>query len=431
MNVNNQSRQAWLVTISLALALCAAAPARADILHLMNGGRVEGEATRQDGGWEVKTRTGTVFIRDDQLRYYEKRLSPEEEYKQKLETLAEDDFDAQVAMGDWCKQRGLRERATYHYNMAVGLNPEDRRARRAAGYVRHEGEWLLHEEAMKRRGLVEYLGKWIPAQEAEEKRLQVEHEAKTEEALQTIWSVLKNNSAASGEAGLERAVEKILCVDPLYRMPPLERASNMPSPRARRIVLMALGRMEDMPSLNLMLYRLMIERHPALVDVIYAQLVNRTDSETVLTRALDIALNHTMEAVRNRMWVVIERLGDTRVIDALIPLAGRKVDPVKITERQDPVQVDGREAQVGRPKNQEPYYPAHEGLLYLTGELFGPDPEQWNTWWEHARETFVFRTTSGSLRVDLDDLPEEEETKLPDDTGTSEPPTPESSSTTK
>ena len=58
-------------------------------------------------------------------------------------------------------------RETFHLEAAILLDPNHEEARRALGYRRDDGEWVLADELMTARGFVRYKGRWRLPQDVE------------------------------------------------------------------------------------------------------------------------------------------------------------------------------------------------------------------------------------------------------------------------
>ncbi|MCX7703423.1 MAG: HEAT repeat domain-containing protein [Planctomycetota bacterium] len=135
----------------------------ADVVHLKDGGKVEG--TVLESTWRVQVRlpNGSVveFKPDDVVKIDYSELPPEKEYEKRLEGVPKDDAEAYYRLGLWCREKGLKKQSEECLKKAIELEPDHTGARTALGYVRHKGEWVLYEEMMKDKGLVLYKGRWM------------------------------------------------------------------------------------------------------------------------------------------------------------------------------------------------------------------------------------------------------------------------------
>lgn len=138
--LRRRTRRLWPVGLS-ALAL-SAVPAVADILHLANGGVVEGEIlSRDEQGFKVRTPLGTVALPAGAVQRIEAAPSPFQEYDKRAAETA-DTPAAQLALAQWCEQAGLNAERLKHFQRAVELDPDNETARKALGQVRVGGLWV-------------------------------------------------------------------------------------------------------------------------------------------------------------------------------------------------------------------------------------------------------------------------------------------------
>ncbi len=146
----------------------------ADIIHLKNGGKVEGTVESESGGvLTVKTRFGRQKIPRANVDRIEKAERTIDVYERKRKALDEKDAKAVFALAQWCRENSLSKQARTLLERTVTLDPRHEEAQTALGNVLHEGEWMTPEEraaaieraadAEKRaRGLVLYEGEWVP-----------------------------------------------------------------------------------------------------------------------------------------------------------------------------------------------------------------------------------------------------------------------------
>lgn len=156
-----------------ALVVFASSFVDADIIHLKNGGKIEGTVEGEsDGVLTVKTRFGRQKIPRANVERIEKAANTIDVYKQKRKALDETDAEAVFALATWCRENSLSKQARALFEKTVEVDPKHARAHKALGHVRHEGEWMRPEErdaaleraadAEKRaQGLVLYEGEWV------------------------------------------------------------------------------------------------------------------------------------------------------------------------------------------------------------------------------------------------------------------------------
>lgn len=177
----------------LALALLAA-PLLADIIHLKNGGRIEGRIIKQTPTEvHVRTKFGTVMkLKPAQIKRIEKKRDIWDDYERERNKVKNNDADGLFALYQWCKQNGMKHEAARVLDEVLQANPDHPAVHqmrgevniagkwmkpeqaKAAGYRLHEGKWLTHDAFMKATGHVRWGSKWIT--EAEYDRLKIKTE---------------------------------------------------------------------------------------------------------------------------------------------------------------------------------------------------------------------------------------------------------------
>jgi hypothetical protein len=131
--------RAMLAAMGITLAVVAA---RGDILHLTNGGSVEGTIIEQDAqAYKVRTVVGTVTLPAAAVERIEKKPSILDEYVKRRQEAA-DTPAAQVELAKWCEEQGLKSGWRTHLKRAIELDPDCEAARVALGFVRVAGMWV-------------------------------------------------------------------------------------------------------------------------------------------------------------------------------------------------------------------------------------------------------------------------------------------------
>jgi len=180
--LQRRSLQAGLV---LALALAA----RADVVVLKDGRRIEGEIAREDAEKVVvRTGLGELSFARAEVREIERGKTPRTEFAEReARARTSEEF---FALGEWAQGQKLESLARKAWKRALELDGEHAGARGRLGFVRHGSEWLTVEQrdarlrdedaaAKRAAGLVEHDGRWVTPED--KARLQaglVEHEGR-------------------------------------------------------------------------------------------------------------------------------------------------------------------------------------------------------------------------------------------------------------
>lgn len=135
-----------LLAAVLACLLCALA--WGDVVHTYDGRKIAGKVVREEPDFVVvKTRYGgEITIDRADIERIERGKLPEEIYEEKAGALKENDAEGHYELGQWCKEEGLGKQAKEQYHKAVAANPEHEAARKALGYVKKDGKWILPKE---------------------------------------------------------------------------------------------------------------------------------------------------------------------------------------------------------------------------------------------------------------------------------------------
>jgi len=166
--------------ILVAAALCVVAmPGLADVLHLKDGGKLEGEILREEGGKIIlKTRFGVVPVERSRVARIEKKLTVLQDYGQRRKALAPDDADGHYELALFCKKHGMIKEEKALYPQVLEIDDQHPGANRVVGNVEHDGTWMTpaardrlmnaaDDEAKRAQGLVPYEGRWVTPEEKE------------------------------------------------------------------------------------------------------------------------------------------------------------------------------------------------------------------------------------------------------------------------
>ena len=145
--------------------LTIAAAARADILYLENGGRVEGVVSGGPEHLNVRSIHGTLKIAAHRvLRQVELPYITEIFAERRRRTSATDP-DALFALARWCEREGLRKEVGPLLEAVLDLDPDHAPTRARQGLVKYAERWMTPERAedlrMMKDGFVRYEDRWF------------------------------------------------------------------------------------------------------------------------------------------------------------------------------------------------------------------------------------------------------------------------------
>lgn len=404
--------------------------ARADILHLTNGVKVEGLVEKTATGYRLTTKGGVSIFPDREVRRWEKKLTPRQTYEKHAAALGTTDFSEHFALGKWAQRHGLSAEAKWQFMIAVAIKPNNKRARAKAGFLRRDGKWLTREERMARKGYVQYDGKWLPEAKATLQRITDDKQNAARTAYTETWTLLRRESLHSRrDRPYTETVDKLLALGPAA-FPFLKLASGDLVRRIREVALATLGRMDDGKVVAILAARLQTERSRQVCrTVIVPALRARHERTRVLDALLGVTINAKKNRVRKRGRKALRALADKRVIATLIADVAQRVDPSKGSKQNPPLENDtatkkAREKQLAAlrerfgenaatlkmsakekrrqqrlassndPAWRRPYYPAHDALRYLTGQNLPPEVAPWQEWWTSHEKDFSFDPTT-------------------------------------
>ncbi|GEM_PF-2593782 len=204
-------RLTFLALIGLAL------PVAADTVWLTSGGKFEGKATEDASGVHLQLHHGSMTFKKDQVARIERGPVVWDIYAEKAAKVAAEDAAGHLELAAWCKQNDLDEFVKKEYQAVIAADPDHEAARKALGFIRHEGAWMTQLEAWKAMGWIERKGKWMPPKKARyldirEERLarQKKQQDAVDKGLDLIWKANEKDRAKGKElliaAGKEHGI---------------------------------------------------------------------------------------------------------------------------------------------------------------------------------------------------------------------------------
>ena len=140
----------------------------ADEVYLSTGGRIDGEVLSQDDRQVVlQTAYGKVTFQTADVSKVIFSSPLEKQIVLQLTALAPSDVVGRLKLAQAALEGGLKEFANTIYTQVVAIDPDEKTARKALGYVFYEGEWVTARDKEVHAGLVPYKGKWVKVEERE------------------------------------------------------------------------------------------------------------------------------------------------------------------------------------------------------------------------------------------------------------------------
>lgn len=136
--------------------------ARADVIHLKSGGKVEGTILKKtETEVVVQTIIGPQTLAMSDIVSIERKSSPMEVYRDMAAKVEEKDADGHFALGLWCTDQKLFGEARKQFEAAVAADPNHKSAREKLGFVSKDGKWLTRAQAKEAEGFVKLGDAWV------------------------------------------------------------------------------------------------------------------------------------------------------------------------------------------------------------------------------------------------------------------------------
>lgn len=302
------------VAASVCAVLAAAQPvsALADILHLANGGTVEGDILKKtDAFYRVRTVVGTVTLPVDAVDRVEESETPFAAYEQRLAN-TQDTPQGWFDLAQWCEKQGLAAQRKKHLQRAIELDPAFEPARAALGFVKVGGLWIDGRTADREQQARQSAAGAKP-QERDASRIIA--------AIQAQWSrrirAIRTNMLHASVARLvENGQARILEISDPLAILPLARHLSDGKYAARDVLVDVLARFpQDEATMNLAVLSI-TDPEPGIRKRAVSALLDRDDPRVVpqfreaLKSDSDTLIRHAAEA--------LGALGDPAAVPDLI-----------------------------------------------------------------------------------------------------------------
>jgi len=231
-------------------------------------------------------------------------------------SLAAKDGRDRLALGLWCRERGLVGEAASEFRAALRLDPGIDAAHEALGDQKVDGRWVPSPEAMRAKGLVLHEGRWVLPEERDalkeprdEKARRVREEDRARRLIETL--------AGADERGARLAREALSGIEDRCKLSPLAFALRARDPAVRLHAAAELGRIKDRRSLRPLVFRALRDTD-ARVRAACVDAAKAFADPEVLAPFFDALLRNPNPEVRAAAADGIGRLGDPRGVEVLI-----------------------------------------------------------------------------------------------------------------
>lgn len=178
----------------LTVVLATSGFARADVIHLKGGGRLECEVVEERANTVVvDVSAGRVTLPRSRIERMDMGASALARFRARAARLAGADLAGWLALAAWARENDLITQSRSALEHVLALDPANAAAHQALGHVALAGRWLTVEESNRARGLVEFEGQWVTpgerqallaerADDAARRREEMEADARIREA---------------------------------------------------------------------------------------------------------------------------------------------------------------------------------------------------------------------------------------------------------
>jgi hypothetical protein len=157
-----------LLTVSLCVAVCFPAVARADKAFLPGGNVLEGKITQQGDKIIVQTDDGAITLPADYVQKVETTESLLDTVDKRHAKLKAKDVKGRLKLADFCRDHELPNREKQLLREVLNIDENNATARARLGYVKTDQGWMAEADAMRMRGYVLENGVWMTREEAEQ-----------------------------------------------------------------------------------------------------------------------------------------------------------------------------------------------------------------------------------------------------------------------
>lgn len=381
----------------------------ADIVHLKNGGKIEGIVRVRGDRYVVTTdKNIEVEIPIKDVLSVEVTKTHRDVYREKRARIGEGDLKGLLELAKWCEEAGLESEARATYESIIRLDPDHEAARRALGFVRVGDAWLTGEEARPHLGLVKHRGRWVTPEE----KANLEAEEKREKERRRIRKLVRRVGSRIPESS-EEARARLMAYDDEDKFPVLLDALENPEKPVRIYAAKELGRIGKEEAVR-PLAKTAIEDRFRTVRITATRALNGIGAKDTAVPFIE-NLNsanpyHRLHAVeglsmfpdrRSVHWLIKTWRGisggfgqgytmiatlQTYISDYQLSSGGTGFIAMELADPELGTLTTGV---VFEAKIQYVELAARtQTLVYLTGQELGSDRKAWARWWNVNKDTF-------------------------------------------
>ncbi len=145
---------------------------RADVVVLTNGKSLEGRVTRDGDTIIIDMAQGQVRVPRDKVRSIQPKRTPLDEYAEKRQQIQQDFTTGKILAPEaaarwydvavWAGELNLTRVRDEALKNTLAMDGEHEEARKASGFLKHDGKWMTFSERNQALGFVLFEGQWVP-----------------------------------------------------------------------------------------------------------------------------------------------------------------------------------------------------------------------------------------------------------------------------
>ena len=264
----------WMVAL-----LALVSTATADTVLLKNGLAVHGTVVERDGEIHVTSGDRTWRFDKARVRRVEKGESLPEQYRRRQAELGATDAAGWFRLALWARENRLPQ-ARQAYERVIGIDRDHRAARRELGFERVGDVWVRGDEAKRRKGFVLCGGKWMLPEEADRlMRAGLMKQAKSTEAHRKRAIELVRALRDDDPEMRAVAASQLSELPDAALLRPIEKALFAPSPDVRILAVKTLSRIGDRVALPWLIRSSMYDAKPEVRNAAFRAIKSFKDAD--------------------------------------------------------------------------------------------------------------------------------------------------------
>lgn len=155
-------------------------PIAADVVVLMNGKTLEGRVTRDGETIVIELAQGVIKLPRDKVRSILPKRTPMDEYAERRGKIEKefaagtlppkDAAERWFELSQWAAGQNFTRAREESLKHALEMDGDHAGARKAKGFVEHNGKWMSVNDRNLALGFVLFEGRWVPPEAVEDVR---------------------------------------------------------------------------------------------------------------------------------------------------------------------------------------------------------------------------------------------------------------------